>query len=95
MQDGSYLSRVAKINIDPLGKDTTIIYRIPPGKTPDQKEILGTLTFPTCVVGGFNNAQVNGPKSRTARTMFTLLDTPNSKLARTKHVLYPTPPPIF
>lgn len=46
MQDGSYLSRVAKINVDPMGKDTTIIYRIPPGKTPDQKEILGTLRFP-------------------------------------------------
>jgi hypothetical protein len=43
MQDGSFLSRVAKINIDPLGKDTTIIYRIPPGKTPDQKEIMGEL----------------------------------------------------
>jgi hypothetical protein len=47
MQDGSYLSRVAKINIDPLGKDHTIIYRIPPGKTPDQKEILGTHTQTT------------------------------------------------
>ncbi len=45
MQDGSYLSRVAKINIDPLGKDSTIIYRIPPGKTPDQKEILGSSFF--------------------------------------------------
>jgi hypothetical protein len=42
MEDGSYLSRVAKINIDPLGKDSTIVYRIPPGKTPEQKEILGT-----------------------------------------------------
>lgn len=48
MQDGSYLSRVAKINIDPLGKDTTIIYRIPPGKTPDQKEILGTFYTQRC-----------------------------------------------
>ncbi len=94
MEDGSYLSRVAKINIDPLGKDTTIIYRIPPGKTPDQKEILGTLTFPTCVIGGCNNAQVNGLRSLTARTMFTLLDTPNSKLARTKLALCPTPLPI-
>jgi hypothetical protein len=45
MEDGSYLSRVAKIDIDPLGKDSTIIYRIPPGKTPDQKEIIGEPRF--------------------------------------------------
>ena len=45
MQDGSYLSRVAKINVDPMGKDSTIIYRIPPGKTPEQKEILGASLF--------------------------------------------------
>ena len=42
MQDGSFLSRVAKINVDPMGKDSTIIYRIPHGKSPEQKEILGT-----------------------------------------------------
>jgi len=42
MEDGSYLSRVAKIDIDPLGKDSTIIYRIPTGKTPEQKYIFGT-----------------------------------------------------
>jgi hypothetical protein len=45
MEDGSYLSRVAKVDIDPLGKDSTIIYRIPPGKTPDQKEIIGEPRF--------------------------------------------------